>query len=86
MRAFLYVRQSDRAPIDEFDEAPDTNHWTRHWTVGDALEHLGDNQPKIVGLLDRSARVIDIWHCLTLEMQDRLNEAFTLYDVNSGRV
>jgi hypothetical protein len=64
---------------------PNESHWTRHWTVGDALKHF-ERVPAVLHSLEAGSKLASIWHYLTLGMQSQLEQEFAVYDWRSGRV
>jgi hypothetical protein len=80
-----YAFPAPVAPSGEPACALFEDHWANHWTVGDCIMHF-DNVPTFFRLLDAATIVGNIWHVLTLTTKRQLEEAFTLYDIGTGRV
>jgi hypothetical protein len=72
-------------PDAETVRAPHANHWSHFWTISDCIMHLED-APAFFSLLDPAAIVGNIWTQMSLVQQSRLETAFMLYDIGTGRI
>ncbi len=83
---FAYTQPCGVRPLGNDDPkcVPNEGHWTRHWTVGDAIDNF-ETVPQLPHLLERESTLAGIWQILTLGIQSQLEEQFVMYDLAAGR-